>query len=78
MNLNDKVAIVTGAASGLGLATCKTLHAAGAKVVGFDLDGAKVAEVLGPDMTGLAVDVADERSVMAAVQRVRDVHGAVH
>jgi NAD(P)-dependent dehydrogenase (short-subunit alcohol dehydrogenase family) len=78
MNLNDKVAIVTGAASGLGLATCKTLRAAGAKVVGFDLDGAKVAEVLGPDMMGVAVDVSDERSVMAAVERVRDVHGAVH
>ncbi|MFB9125548.1 SDR family NAD(P)-dependent oxidoreductase [Paraburkholderia dipogonis] len=35
MNLQNKVAIVTGAASGLGLATCKGLAAAGATVVGF-------------------------------------------
>ena len=38
MNLQHKIAVVTGAASGLGLATCKALASAGATVVGFDLD----------------------------------------
>jgi NAD(P)-dependent dehydrogenase (short-subunit alcohol dehydrogenase family) len=78
MILENKVALVTGAASGLGLATCKALAAAGARVVGFDLDGAKCAEVLGSGMTALAVDVADEESVRTAVETVVARHGALH
>ena len=62
MNLQDKVAIVTGAASGLGLATCKTLSAAGARVVGFDRDAGRLAESMGPDMTAVEVDVSDDRA----------------
>ena len=38
MELHGKVAVVTGAASGLGLATCKQLAAAGARIAGFDRD----------------------------------------
>ncbi|CAB3778403.1 putative oxidoreductase [Paraburkholderia caffeinitolerans] len=78
MNLQNKVAIVTGAASGLGLATCKGLAAAGAKVVGFDLDQTKLDEALGADMSGIAVDVSDEASVRAGVERVLEMHAAVH
>ncbi|WP_025599209.1 SDR family NAD(P)-dependent oxidoreductase [Burkholderia sp. WSM2230] len=78
MNLKNAVAIVTGAASGLGLATCQKLAAAGARVVGFDLDQSKLSEALGPDMTGIAVDVANESSVKAGIDAVLDRHGAVH
>jgi NAD(P)-dependent dehydrogenase (short-subunit alcohol dehydrogenase family) len=78
MNLRGKVAVVTGAASGLGLATCKGLRAAGATVVGFDLDQRKLDDVLGPDMTGIAVDVANESSVQAAIDVVVSLHGGVH
>lgn len=78
MNLQDKVAIVTGAASGLGLATCKALHAAGAKVAGFDLDAGKVQDALGPDMLGLGVDVSDESSVKSAIETVVQKLGTVH
>lgn len=78
MNLQNKVAVVTGAASGLGLATCKALAAAGAKVVGFDLDAGKVQDALGPDMPGLGVDVADEGSVKGAIDTVVQKHGALH
>ena len=50
MDVNGKVALVTGGASGLGLATVKRLHAAGASVVIVDLpssDGKKVVDDLG-------------------------------
>jgi len=78
MNLTNKVAIVTGAASGLGLATCKGFAKAGAVVVGFDLDQAKLDDALGPEMTGIAVDVADEHSVQRGIARVVELHGRVH
>lgn len=78
MNLQNKVAIVTGAASGLGLATCRKLAAAGAKVVGFDLDQARLDEALGSDMTGMAVDVSNEASVKSAVDAVLALHGKLH
>jgi len=77
MNLENKVAIVTGAASGLGLATCKGLAAAGATVVGFDLDQSKLDEVLGAG-NGIAVDVSDEASVEAGIDAVVAQHGHVH
>ncbi|WP_322033909.1 SDR family NAD(P)-dependent oxidoreductase [Paraburkholderia sp. J76] len=78
MNLQNKVALVTGAASGLGLASCKALAAAGAKVVGFDLEEGKLKEALGDRMMGIAVDVSDEASVKSGVERVVAAHGGVH
>jgi NAD(P)-dependent dehydrogenase (short-subunit alcohol dehydrogenase family) len=78
MKLQDKVAIVTGAASGLGLATCRALSAAGARVVGFDLDADKLRQALGDTMTGMAVDVADEAAVGDAVASVVGMHGGLH
>lgn len=78
MDLNGKVAVVTGAASGLGLATCKALAAGGAKVVGFDIDADRLKEALGPQMLGFAMNVADEASVGAGIDAALDAHGAVH
>lgn len=78
MNLQNKVAIVTGAASGLGLATCKGLAAAGATVVGFDLDQTRLDEALGADMQGIAADVSNESSVKSAIDVVVAMHGRVH
>ena len=78
MKLEQKVAIVTGAASGLGLATCRALAAGGATVVGFDLEQDKLDAALGGDMKGIAVDVANEASVKAGVDAVVQAHGRVH
>ncbi len=73
MKLKDKVAIITGAASGIGLATAKVFAAEGARVVLADIDAdrtetarAAVAQV-GGDTLGLRVDVTDRASVDAMV-----------
>jgi NAD(P)-dependent dehydrogenase (short-subunit alcohol dehydrogenase family) len=68
MRISDSVALVTGGASGLGLATARTLAAAGAQVVIVDLPsspGADVAASFGAVFA--AADVTDETSVAAAV-----------
>lgn len=70
MKVNDKVALVTGGASGLGLATARALLDQGAKVVLLDLptsNGAAVAEELGERARFAAADVTDEVAVAAAL-----------
>jgi NAD(P)-dependent dehydrogenase (short-subunit alcohol dehydrogenase family) len=70
MQLKNAVAIVTGGASGLGLASAKRLIAGGAKVLIADLErsnGAAVAAELGQGTRFAVADVADEASMAAAV-----------
>jgi NAD(P)-dependent dehydrogenase (short-subunit alcohol dehydrogenase family) len=70
MNITDKVALVTGGASGLGLATVKQLLADGAQVVIVDLpssNGKAVADELGAKALFVPTDVTDEEQVQAAV-----------
>lgn len=81
MEIRDKVAIITGGASGLGLATAKSLIAQGAKVMIFDLNEEKAKEVcedLGENSAYIKVDVTKEESVMAGVEKTVDQFGAVH
>ncbi|QYB01243.1 3-hydroxyacyl-CoA dehydrogenase [Rhodococcus sp. USK10] len=70
MIVNDSVALVTGGASGLGLATTKALLADGASVVIIDLpssDGETVAKELGDRVRFAAGDVTSEVDVSAAL-----------
>ena len=70
MQLAGAVALVTGGASGLGLATATALSAAGAAVVLADLPtspGQRAADGIGGDAVFVPTDVTDERSVQAAV-----------
>lgn len=65
MQIQDTVAIVTGAASGLGNATAATLAARGAHVVGVDLDPSAAPPLEG--VTYVAADVTSEDDVRRAV-----------
>ncbi|HZA11730.1 3-hydroxyacyl-CoA dehydrogenase [Mycobacterium sp.] len=70
MQINDAVAVVTGGASGLGLATTKTLLDHGAQVVVLDLPtsrGEQVAKELGDRVQFAAADVTDTETVTAAL-----------
>jgi rhamnulose-1-phosphate aldolase/alcohol dehydrogenase len=78
--LQGAVALVTGAAGGIGRAVVDELAAAGACVVGFDLDGTGADEaVAGLGDRGLSVagDVTSESSVMGAFAAAVDRWGGV-
>ncbi|WP_199443633.1 SDR family NAD(P)-dependent oxidoreductase [Umezawaea beigongshangensis] len=65
-------AIVTGGASGIGLATATLLAARGARVASLDLVPSATAPVL-----GFAADVSDADSVTAAVEEVVELFGGL-
>jgi NAD(P)-dependent dehydrogenase (short-subunit alcohol dehydrogenase family) len=81
VKLENKVAVITGGASGLGRATAEMVIANGGSVAIFDLNGdlgtATAAEI-GGTARAYAVNVADEESVAAAVTRVMADFGAIH
>lgn len=72
-SLQGKVALVTGAASGIGRACARALHASGAAVVGLDLAPVIEGMLAGPEQLGLVCDVTDtgalSRAIDAAVLR---------
>jgi NAD(P)-dependent dehydrogenase (short-subunit alcohol dehydrogenase family) len=67
------VAIVTGGASGIGLATAKALAAAGSRVAVLDLN----VEGLPEPLVGFVADVSDRASVVAAVAAVGERFGRI-
>lgn len=79
MELADRVAIVTGAAQGIGRAIAEKLAAEGAVVAVADLNAAGAEEVAaGLDRAmAVEVDVSDPASVTAMVKTVLDQHGKV-
>ena len=81
MIIANRTAIITGGASGLGEATARRFLDLGANVAIFDLNadrGKQLEEELGDRCRFHTVDVTDEASVSAAIQKVIDRYGALH
>jgi sorbitol-6-phosphate 2-dehydrogenase len=81
-NLLDQIAIVTGAAQGLGAAICRRLAREGAHIVVADLNlegaqaiAAEIEVQTGRRAIAVSVDVTDEAQVEAMVQRTVDEFG---
>jgi NAD(P)-dependent dehydrogenase (short-subunit alcohol dehydrogenase family) len=76
--LQDRVAVITGAASGIGLASAKRFADEGAIVVGVDLNTDAI-EALAKETGGAAItcDVCDEQAVEAMFNQVVADHGRV-
>jgi NAD(P)-dependent dehydrogenase (short-subunit alcohol dehydrogenase family) len=75
LELNDKIAVVTGASKGIGLAVTRALAAEGARVVA----GARGVDSLAglERVTGVALDLASPEGPARLVQRALDDHGRV-
>ena len=81
--LDGKVAVITGAARGIGFATAEALAEAGAHVVITDIDQ-KAAEAaarkigeMGFEASAIILDVTDPRDVEATLQTILNEHGKV-
>ncbi len=80
LDLNGRVAVVTGGARGIGLAVAHRLAASGAAIALWDKDAAKLAEVRGtlPGVVSTqALDLTDEAAVRAAAAATEAEHGRV-
>ena len=81
MDIEGKVAVVTGGASGLGRATAQTIIDAGGKVAILDRNAElaqQSASELGTDAAAFAVDVTEADSAAAAINAVMERFGAIH
>jgi NAD(P)-dependent dehydrogenase (short-subunit alcohol dehydrogenase family) len=81
MELHGRVAVVTGAAGGIGLALAEQLAAAEMRVVMSDVDGDRLAAAaagIDGDVEAIAADVARYADVEAVATRAAERFGAVH
>jgi NAD(P)-dependent dehydrogenase (short-subunit alcohol dehydrogenase family) len=78
--VSGRIAVVTGGARGIGLATARALHAAGGRVAIGDLDEAAVADIatrMGTAVLGLPLDVTDPASFEAFIAGVESRLGPI-
>jgi 2-dehydro-3-deoxy-L-rhamnonate dehydrogenase (NAD+) len=79
-DFHDQIAIVTGAASGLGLAIATKLHSEGCQAALLDLNGDQlqsIAERLGPGATAFPLDLTHEEQVKNVVDQIGERFGRI-
>jgi len=79
-NLNGKVALVTGAARGIGYETARQMHMRGTSVAVVDLDegeAREAAERIGDRAIGIGADVTDHAAIMQAVAETVERFGGL-
>lgn len=72
-----RIAVVTGAAGGMGRAITARLLADGLQVVGLDIDTSGLASMATAGFTGMTVDLTDPDAIKAAFARIAADHGGV-
>jgi 3-oxoacyl-[acyl-carrier protein] reductase len=78
LRLDEQVALVTGAARGIGSRIARELSAAGAHVVSTDIvDWTEELEQLGDDNFGVRLDVTDSDQVKSVVKQISDTLGRI-
>lgn len=78
--LTGKVAVITGAASGIGLAATKLFAEEGARVLAVDLEAGTLQEAVGgfgPDVTPCVADVTDEAQMQQAMADAVAAYGGI-
>jgi len=77
LELQGKIALITGAASGIGRACAETLHEQGSVVVGLDINP-EVTEIFNQqDLAGLTCDVTDDKAMQEAVEFIVQSFGGL-
>ena len=83
-DFRDKVAVITGGASGIGFATARALAKEGARIVLADIEATALDKAVaelgaqGADAIGVVTDVSDRAAMARLADRAWDHFGAVH
>ncbi|AXI43960.1 SDR family NAD(P)-dependent oxidoreductase [Sulfitobacter sp. SK011] len=73
----DKVAVVTGAAGGMGRAIVARLMADGLHVVGLDVDAAGLSDMAADGFEGIVTDLMDVAAITRAFEDIGAAHGGI-
>lgn len=85
LKIKDKVALITGGDSGIGLETARILIDEGAKVILSDLKQSDLDEVIKElkkkhkteNLFGIAADLIDDKAVVAMAEKIKKDHGGI-